>query len=125
MILDTNALSAMADGDDALAVKLTGTAVLALPVIALGEFRFGIMASRHRKVYEAWLAEHLPLFDVLPADAETAAHYATLRHELKRLGRPVPENDLWIGALALQHRQPVVSRDQHFAAMPGIRAVAW
>jgi predicted nucleic acid-binding protein len=125
VILDTNALSALADGDEALAAKLAATAVLALPVIALGEFRYGIMASRHRKAYEGWLSEHLPLFDVLPADAETSAHYAALRHELKRLGRPVPENDLWIGALALQHRQPVVSRDKHFATMPGVRTVVW
>ena len=125
MILDTDALSALADGDTALTAKLGDTAHLALPVIALGEYRFGIMASRHRKTYEAWLAEHLPLSDALPIDAHTATHYATLRHELKRLRRPVPENDLWIGALALQHRQPVVSRAAHFAAMPDVRAVTW
>jgi len=125
MMLDTNALSALADGDAALAAVLGDTAHLALPVITLGEYRFGILASRHRKAYEAWLAEHLSLFDVLPADAETAIHYASLRHELKLLGRPVPENDLWIGALARQHRLQVVSRDVHFQAMPGIDGLAW
>jgi predicted nucleic acid-binding protein len=125
VILDTNALSALADGDPVLTAKLGDTAQLALPVIALGEYRFGIMASRHRKTYEAWLTEYLPLFDALPIDLHTTAHYASLRHELKRLGRPVPENDLWIGALALQHRLPVVSRDAHFAFMPGVRAVTW
>lgn len=125
MILDTNALSALADGDTGLMAKLGDTAHLALPVIALGEYRFGIMASRHRKTYEAWLTEHLPLFDALSIDSHTTIHYASLRHELKRMGRPVPENDLWIGALARQHRQPVVSRDAHFEAMPGVRAVSW
>ncbi len=125
MILDTNALSALADGNSALVAKLGNTSRLALPVIALGEYRFGVTASRHRKTYEAWLTEHLPLFETLPVDAHTTAHYAALRHELKRLGRPVPENDLWIGALALQHRLPVVSRDAHFATMPGVRAVTW
>ena len=125
MILDTNALSALADGDGALAALLGETAHPALPVIALGEYRFGIMASRHRKAYEAWLAEHLSSFDVLSVDHQTAVHYASLRHDLKRLGRPVPENDLWIGALARQHRQPLVSRDAHFQAMPGVRTLAW
>ncbi|MBC7367075.1 MAG: hypothetical protein H7343_09735 [Undibacterium sp.] len=71
MILDTNALSALADGDTALTAKLGDTAHLSLPVIALGEYRFGIMASRHRKTYEAWLTENLPLFDALPIDAHT------------------------------------------------------
>jgi predicted nucleic acid-binding protein len=125
VILDTNALSALADGDTELAAKLGDTAHLALPAIVLGEYRFGIMASRHRKAYEAWLTEHLPLFDLLPVDDQTAKHYAGLRHDLKRLGRPMPENDLWIGALSLQHRRPVVSRDAHFQRMPGIRAETW
>ncbi len=115
----------MAGGDTALTAKLGDTVHLALPVIALGEYRFGIMASRHRKVYEAGLAENLPLFDVLSVDYNTAIHYATLRHDMKRLGRPVPENDLWIGALALQHRQPLLSRDAHFQTMPGVQAVPW
>ena len=84
MILDTNALSALADGDSALVAKLGNTSRLALPVIALGEYRFGVTASRHRKTYEAWLTEHLPLFETLPVDARTTANYAALRHELKR-----------------------------------------
>ena len=59
MLLDTNALSALADGDAGLAAALGDTARLAVPVIALGEYRFGIRASRRRKSYERWLDEHL------------------------------------------------------------------
>jgi predicted nucleic acid-binding protein len=62
---------------------------------------------------------------VLPVEAETARHYAALRHELKRRGRPIPSNDAWIAALAVEHGLPVVSRDGHFDAIEGVRRIHW
>ena len=59
MILDTNALSAFVDGDAALGDVLRRQPRLAIPVIVLGEFRYGIALSKHRKSYEAWLEAHL------------------------------------------------------------------
>ena len=120
MILDTNALSALADGDESLAARLADTPPQAIPVIVLGEFRYGVRGSRHRARYEAWLADNLPGFDVLPVDSATASVYAELRHELKSLGRPIPENDIWIAALSRQYRLPVLSRDHHFSLVPRI-----
>ena len=125
MLLDTNALSALADGDAGLAAALGDTARLAVPVIALGEYRFGIRASRRRKSYERWLDEHLSLFTVLEVDQATTVHYAEVRATLKARGRPIPENDVWIAALARQHDCPVVSRDRHFDAVPGLKLVSW
>jgi predicted nucleic acid-binding protein len=55
----------------------------------------------------------------------TAQHYAEVRDELRRRGRPIPENDVWIAALAREHAQPVVSRDEHFDHVVGIRRVGW
>jgi tRNA(fMet)-specific endonuclease VapC len=125
MILDTNALSALADGDEALGVRLAGVQFPAIPVIALGEFRYGIRASRHHAAYEAWLEENLPHYELLPIVEETTRAYAELRQELKALGRPVPESDLWISALARQHGLPVVSRDRHFSLVPGLTVQSW
>ena len=125
MILDTNALSAFIDGSAAVGDVMRGEARAAIPVIALGEFRYGIALSRHRAAYEAWLEAHLADFDVLPVTDETAAVYAALRVALKRAGRPIPANDAWIAALALQHRLPVLSRDEHFDAVPGLRRKGW
>ncbi|MEM9595846.1 MAG: PIN domain-containing protein [Acidobacteriota bacterium] len=48
-----------------------------------------------------------------------------MREELRTQGRPIPENDVWIAALARQHDEPVVSRDRHFEAVQGLRVVAW
>ena len=120
MILDTNALSAFADGDSEVGAVLRREARAALPVIVLGEFRYGIAESRHRAAYEGWLETHLSHFEILDVTAETTVVYAKLRVALRRSGRPIPANDAWIAALALQHRLPVLSRDRHFDAVPGL-----
>lgn len=86
MILATNALSAFIDGDGAVGVlRRVGRA--ALPVIVIGEFRFGITESRYRTEYEPWLDAELPGFEVLAITAQTAASYAHLRVPLRRIGR--------------------------------------
>jgi tRNA(fMet)-specific endonuclease VapC len=125
VILDTNALSAFVDGDAGVGEVLRPETRAAIPVIVLGEFRYGIAESRHRAAYEAWLETHLPQFDTLAVTDETAVVYAGLRVALKRSGRPIPSNDAWIAALALQHQLPVLSRDQHFDAVPGLRRKSW
>ena len=125
MILDTNALSAFVDGDPAVGDILRGQGQAAIPVIVLGEFRYGISASRYRRTYEAWLNAHLPDFEVLAVTADTAVHYAALRAALKELGRPIPANGAWIAALALEHRLPVLSRDARFDAVPELQRKTW
>ena len=125
MILDTNGLSAMADGNTSLEPLLQQAAEIAVPVIVLGEYRYGIRQSRHRTRYERWLAEVLASCRVLVVDEGTAGHYAEVRDELKRSRRPIPGNDLWIAALARQHALPLLSRDQHFDFVPGLKRFGW
>ena len=125
MILDTNGLSALADGDPGVAPILQQAAEIALPVIALGEYRYGIRQSRHRARYERWLNEVLAACRILSVDENTAAVYADIRGELKRAGRPLPGNDLWIAALARQHSLPLLSRDQHFDLVAGLTRISW
>lgn len=125
MILDTNALSALVDKDAALFEVIEGSRELSLPVIVLGEYRFGIAISKRRREYEAWLARDLALFRVLPVVEETAIHYANIRFELKASGSPIPANDAWIAALARQHRLPIVSRDTHFDHVKNLERLSW
>ncbi len=125
MILDTNGLSAVADGHAALEPILREAREVALPVIALGEYLYGIRQSRDRHRYERWLAKSIPAFRVLGVDEETADHYAAIRDELKKAGNPIPGNDLWIAALARQHAMPVLSLDRHFDAVRGLRRIKW
>lgn len=125
MILDTNALSALLDAEAALLEVIGEVRELALPVIVLGEYRFGIAISKRRHEYEAWLARDLALFRVLPVIEETSSHYAAIRSELKASGTPIPANDVWIAALARQHRLPIVSRDIHFDNVKNVERIGW
>ena len=124
-MLDTNALSAFVDGDPVVGDILRQQARAAIPVIVLGEFRYGIAGSRHQSSYEQWLENHLPDFDVLSVTADTTVAYAALRVELRKAGRPIPANDAWIAALAMEHRLPVLSRDTHFDVVPGLQRIGW
>ena len=125
MILDTNALSAFVDGDARVGDVLRRQDRAAIPVIVLGEFRYGIAQSKRRASYETWLDSYLGQFDVLSVTDETAIAYAALRVILRRAGRPIPANDAWVAALALQHRQPLLSRDEHFDVVPDLDRRSW
>ena len=125
MILDTNGLSALAEGEPALEPLLRKAAQIAIPVIVLGEYRYGIAHSRDRKHYEEWLTSYLSRFRILDVDEETTISYRDVRTELKRAGTPTPSNDVWIAALCRQHRLPLLSRDRQFDSVPGVRRLAW
>jgi len=125
LILDTNALSAIADGAAELEPILGRTRELAIPVIVLGEYRYGIAQSRSRARYELWLSELSANCRILRVDEDTASEYAILRVELKRAGHPIPANDAWIAALARQHSMPIVSRDRHFDYVPKVKRLSW
>jgi len=125
MIVDTNALSAAADGDAAVIAILGRAGQLAVPVIVLGEYRYGIAQSRHRASYEEWLAELLRDCSVLDITEPTTHHYAEILLELRRIGKPIPTNDLWIAALCRQHALPLVSRDRHFDLVVGNKRLEW
>jgi tRNA(fMet)-specific endonuclease VapC len=125
MILDTNALSAWIDGNSAIEGVLAQAATLKLNSISLGEFRFGILQSRHRLEYENQLSSIESDLETLTIDGSTAMLYALVRHELKSQGRPIPYHDIWIAALARQHRLPILSRDTHFDGARGIQRVDW
>lgn len=125
MILDTNALSAWAEGLQAVEVPLQSARRLVVPSVALGEYYFGIRHSSHRRRYEDWLRRYLPLAEIATVTHGTAGAYADIRLELKRSGNPIPPNDAWIAALARQHALPVLSNDAHFDRVAGVERIAF
>jgi len=125
MILDTNGLSALAEGDPRLEPILRKATQIAVPVIVLGEYRYGIQQSRERQRYEHWLVEYLSKFRVLDVEEQTTTSYAAVRGELKRAGTPIPSNEVWIAALCRQHSLPLLSRDRHFDLVPGLHRIDW
>ncbi len=125
MILDTNAVSALFAGDPELGAVLAHSERHHLPVVVIGEYRYGLMRSRLRTQLEALLEALVRESVVLDVDRMTARCYAEVREELRRGGTPIPENDIWIAALARQHGEPVASRDEHFDVVPRVQRVSW
>ena len=125
MILDTNALSAWAEGIPAVEAPLRSADRLVVPSIVLGEYYFGIRQSSHRGRYEDWLRRYLPLTAIATINHATASVYADIRLELKRAGNPIPSNDAWIAAIARQHVLPVLSNDAHFDAVEQLQRIAF
>jgi tRNA(fMet)-specific endonuclease VapC len=125
MIVDTNALSAAADDDPAVVAGLARAEQMALPVIVLGEYRHGIAQSRNHASYESWLTGLLNDCVVLEIQEPTTRCYAEISLELRRKGKPIPTNDLWIAALCRQHSLPLLSRDRHFDLVTGIKRIEW
>jgi tRNA(fMet)-specific endonuclease VapC len=125
LILDTKALSAIADGQPGATAQFLKAGQVFIPVIVLGEYRFGIALSNRRKKYEEWLANALLACDALEIDEATSACYAEVRLELRRAGTPIPTNDLWIAALCRQHALPILSQDRHFDLVRGLRRLSW
>ncbi len=125
MILDTNAVSALFVGDPALAALLDSEDRHHLPSIVIGEYRYGLQRSSHRNHLEPLLAALIRESFILVVDEVTATAYSKIRNALRKLGRPIPENDVWIAALAIQHGVAVVTRDGHFGHVPGISCRDW
>lgn len=125
MILDTNGLSAFFDGEERVVTRLSETDAVHLPVIVIGEYRFGLRSSKLRKEREPHLVAFTRSCSVLAVFESTADAYATIKQDLKRAGTPIPENDIWIAALALEYSLPILSGDSHFDAVSRVERISW
>lgn len=125
MILDTNAVSGLFEGDAALEAVLARDARHELPVIVIGEYRYGLARSRRRRSLVPLFNELVRASTVLSIGLETAAAYAAVREALRAKGTPIPENDVWISALAIEHGLDIVSRDTDFDHVAGVRRRSW
>ena len=127
MILDSNAISDLfrEPPPETLIQLMAGAEVHHLPVMVLGEFRYGARFSRARTLLEAKLDRLIETNIVLHVDETTSRVYADIRAKLRRLGAPIPENDIWIAALGLQYELTVISRDRHLGKVPGLHLETW
>jgi tRNA(fMet)-specific endonuclease VapC len=122
ILLDTSAYSAFMRGHDALKTALQEVDEIALNPVILGELRAGFLLGRHRRKNESELARFFasPRVRVLPIDAETSVRYALIVTALRGAGTPIPTNDVWIAASAMQHGLGVFTTDPHYEKVPQI-----
>jgi tRNA(fMet)-specific endonuclease VapC len=121
--LDTNqAIAVLNDTDDA-GEWVGGYDAVILPVPVIGELRFGALNSTKVSQNLERIEGFVQQCNVLPADPISAIRYAEIRHKLKRAGTPIPENDIWIAAICVQHDLPLATSDDHFRAIEGLRII--
>jgi tRNA(fMet)-specific endonuclease VapC len=118
--LDTNRLTDLFQGDAGLAEWLGTCEEVWIPLIVFGEIKAGFLGGTHQRRNEVLMQKLLAkaTVKVLIPSRETAEHYARLFVQLKRAGTPIPDNNLWIAALALEHNLLLITRDQHFERIP-------
>jgi predicted nucleic acid-binding protein len=122
LLLDTNRLSDAMAEDDEVVRRLEIAEEIYVPVIVLGEIRSGFLQGRRAAANEVRLTWILAQHGVtaLPVDVPVSHRYAEIHRELRKRGRPIPTNDLWIAALAIEHGLIIYTRDAHFSAVPGL-----
>jgi len=125
VLLDTNIVIGLFANDQAILARLSTTDHIFIPSIVLGELYFGAYKSAHSDQNVRRIEEFVMAGAVLVCDAVTAMHYGRIKKALREKGRPLPENDVWIAALAQQHNLTVVSRDQHFKEIESLPVEAW
>ncbi|MEQ1807514.1 MAG: type II toxin-antitoxin system VapC family toxin [Burkholderiaceae bacterium] len=123
ILLDTNAYTAFMLGEPAVVEVVAHAERICLNSIVLGELLGGFAAGSRESKTRAELARFLdsPRVDVVPVTAQTADSYALVYSGLRRKGQPIPTNDLWIAASALEHGAALLTRDSHFAQIDGLR----
>ncbi len=120
--IDTNAYSAFKRGNPEVITLFETTSTIIMPVIVLGElyagFHIGKQQKRNIEELQAFLDQNG--IELKSPDQDLAERYGIIVSELRKNGTPIPSNDIWIAATALETGARLVSYDKHFDVVPGL-----
>jgi tRNA(fMet)-specific endonuclease VapC len=125
LLLDTSVVVDFFAGDATAARVIDTAEEVFLSSIALGELFYGAYRSSQREANIAQVEAFLTTVTLLACDGETARHYGEIKNALRTVGRPLPENDVWIAATARRHGLTLGTRDAHFREIAGLALLAW
>lgn len=108
-----------------MAPRFAQAATLHIPWVVLGELHYGAQRALRPEHAVAQVRAFLSGATLLLPDESTAEHYGQLKAELARLGKRIPDNDLWVAAVARQYDLPLGTRDAHFSLVPRLKTLAW
>lgn len=114
LALDSNVAIRYLNGDHDVVARVSHLSVVILPTVVVGELVYGAENSAQRPANLARYYQFIDTCVVLPIGRETATLYAQTRLQLKRKGRPIPENDIWIAAQCIEHGWTLATFDAHF-----------
>lgn len=124
-LLDTNIVIEIFDGNKTFADKVNKQETIYLPSIVLGELYTGINRVANKVKHLKKLNDFLQLCTIINIDSSTAKYYGETVAILYKKGKPIPTNDVWIAALALQHDFTLITNDGHFKEIPGLQLKSW
>jgi tRNA(fMet)-specific endonuclease VapC len=124
-LLYTNIVIEIFDGNKMFADKISKLGGFYLPSIVLGELYTGVNRVSNKGKHLKKLTDFLELCTVLNIDGLTAKYYGETIAALYKKGKPIPTNDVWIAALALQHGFRLITTDGHFKEINGLQIKKW
>lgn len=124
-LLDTNIIIALFSNDPFVKKHVAKAEEIFIPAIVIGELFFGAFKSGRPKANTVRIENFAAGNTVIACDIGTSRKYGYIKNLLHKKGHPIPENDLWIAALALEHGLTLVSRDEHFKNISELKRVAW
>lgn len=124
-MLDTSAVSAFFQGHEAIGRYVGLADELCLNPVVIGELLAGFMLGKREKKNRETLDGFLssPRLRFIDLDLETSERYATILTYLRQSGSPIPTNDLWIAASAMQHGLKLLTTDRHYLKVPQIISI--
>lgn len=125
LLLDTNIVIALLEGDEALLSSLNEAVEVFIPAIVIGELFFGAAKSGRPSENTATVERFAAGRAILSCDLQVAREYGRLKEHLRRKGRPLPENDIWIASTARCHELVLVTRDRHFREVEDLHIAEW
>ncbi len=124
-LLDTNAVISVFADDDALRARLSSAAEVFISSVVLGDLYYGARKSSRVAENLHKISEFAAKSAVLGCDGTTAQFYGEIKNTLRAKGRPIPENDIWIAAIAKQYDLALFTRDGHFAEVDSLATETW
>lgn len=124
-LLDTNIIVAWLKGETTIANKIDKAKEIHIPVIVLGELYYGALYSTQVEKNTQQIKTVTVNYNILTVDEETTIAYGNIKAALRKKGKPIPENDIWIAAIAMRHELVLVTRDKHFKEIESIKAKFW
>ena len=124
-LLDTNIVIALFDDDARVIERINQSEEVYILVFVLGELFYGAYKSTKQIQNLKQIEDFQNKIDILDCDKWTAKQYGEIKNNLRKKGMPIPENDIWIAALAAQHQLTVISRDKHFDNIKKIKLEKW
>ena len=112
--IDTNIVVEFFRGNKKVINYLNENKNLIISAIVLGELEFGVQNAKEHQKHSNQLRDFMIGVNVINIDKETAVWYGKIKTELRKSGKPIPENDIWIAALSMQHNLILITNDAHF-----------